>query len=228
MTTDQIAWTLVINIISILIGGGLIGLWIDWRRHQREVSQWQHEDRVVEIDVPRAEMRVSRWQIKDDTLEEEELLIHRNQLQDTVQQLTVIAHFVIRNTTSTEIVITDYTAKVLQIPPGLNNLRFYELETKDLISVEDVGAIKLHPHAAIPRMLILSERFGPERRLEDVPTTLSIEVTTSSGKKIQGNATLNIITRMPNDIEAYQSIFHPKKYVEKIRPPAEEEPDIPF
>jgi hypothetical protein len=227
MTTDQIVWTLAINIVSILIGGGLIGLWIDWKRHQREVRKWQHEDQTVEIDVPRAEMRVSKWQITEDTLEDEELLIHRNQLQDTIQQLTVVGHFVIRNTTSTEIVVTDYTANILQIPPGPRNLRFYDLETKDLISVEDVGPIKLHPHAAIPRMLILSERFGADRRQEAVPATLSIEVTTSSGKKVQGNATLNIITRMPSDVEAYQGVFHPKKYLEKIRP-AEEEDDIPF
>jgi len=38
---------LLVNIISIILGGGLVMLWIEWRRHKREMSSWAREDEMI-------------------------------------------------------------------------------------------------------------------------------------------------------------------------------------
>lgn len=131
----------------------------------------------------------------------------------------------IRNTTGAEIIITKYDAEILQIPTGNDQKRFYDLETLDLISVKDIGVIRLRPYATVPRFFVYVGLFGKTRKLDTVPSTLIISVKTSSGKTIQGKSTLNLLPNI-GDLEFYQGVFHPKKYVDKIRLPEEE--DIPF
>lgn len=114
----------------------------------------------------------------------------------------------------------------MQIPSGNDDKRFYDLETFDLISVDDIGAVRLRPYATIPRVLVLICNFGKDRKLEAIPTTLVISAKTSSGKIIQGKVTLNLVTKI-NDLEYFRDNFHPKKYADKVRTP-EEEDDIPF
>jgi len=215
---------LLINIVSIILGGGIILMIIELRRHQREKRVWAREDQMLEIDIPRADVRVRQWQISDDMSAEEKLVIYENQLEGTVKQLLTVAHFVIRNTTGAEIVVTSYDANLLQIPPANDDKRFYELETVDLISVEDVGAIKLRPYAAIARIVIVVSDFDEGRRLDTVPSTLVVEAKTSSGATIHGKATLSVVPRFP-DIKVHDGRYHPKQYVDKIGVPEEE---IPF
>ena len=157
---------------------------------------------------------------------EEKLQIYENQLEGTVKQLVAVAQFVIRNTTGAEVVITSYDARLLQVPPGRDNKNFYDLETADLISVQDVGAIKLQPYGAIARTVVIYSRFGEGRRLEEVPSTFVVEARTSSGATIQGRATLSIVLRLP-DIVFHKGTYHLKQYVEKIKV-EEEEDEIPF
>jgi len=215
---------LLINIISIILGGGIILLIIELRRHRRERRVWAREDQILEIDIPRAEASVVKWQIREDMSAEEKLSIYENQLEGMVKQLVVVAQFVIRNTTGAEIVVTSYDARLLQVPPGPDIKNFYDLETADLISVQDVGAIKLQPYGAIARTVVIQSYFGPPRKLEEVPSTLVVEARTSSGATIQGRATLSIVPRFP-DVKSYKGLYHLKQYVEKIRAEAEE---IPF
>lgn len=42
---------LVVNFIAIVLGGGLITLVIEWRRHKREMQNWQREDATIQIDI---------------------------------------------------------------------------------------------------------------------------------------------------------------------------------
>jgi hypothetical protein len=215
---------LIVNISSIILGGGIILVIIEWSRHQREKRVWAREDQLMEIDVPRADMRVSNWQIAEDMSAEDKLFIYENQLEGTVKQLLIVSHFVIRNTTGAEIIVTNYDANILYISPGEDIKRFYDLETADLISVEDIGPIKLRPHGAIARILVIDSNFDKDRRLDTIPPTLVIEARTSSGATIHGTATLSVVTRIP-DIDVYRKQVHPKKYIEKLK---EEEGTIPF
>lgn len=221
---------LIINIISIVFGGGLILLFIEWQRHEREKKKWAEEDQQLAIDIPRAEMRVSTWQIEDGMNEQEELRIHRNQLEGTIKQLTIVVEFVIRNTTQAEIIITSYGSSIVNVPTGAVDIkRYYDLETFDLIEIEDIGAIKLQPLASLPRMAIIVSSFDERRKLETPPATVMVEAITSSGRVIQKNATLTVVQRF-TDISHYQGQNHPKKYIEKILAStgAQEEDDIPF
>jgi len=214
---------LLINIVSIILGGGIILLIIEWRRHKRERTVWAREDQLLEIDIPRADVSVAKWQIYDNMSSDDKVVIYENQLEGTVKQLLTVAHFVIRNTTGAEIIVTSYDVNPLQIPPGKESKRFYDLETVDLISVEDMGAIKLRPYATIARIAVVVSEFGKDRRLEAVPSTLVVEAKTSSGATIHGKATLSVVPRLP-DIEQYDGLHHPKRYVDKIRP----EEELPF
>lgn len=219
---------LLINIISIVLGGGVVVMIIELRRHRRESRAWAREDNMVEIDVPRADVMVRKWQVSEKMTPEEKVVIYENQLEGTVKHLVAVAHFVIRNTTAAEIIVTSYDANLLQIPPGDDRKCFYEWETFDLISVEDMGAIKLRPYAAIARVALIESHFDQERKLNTVPSTLVVEAWTSSGAIIHGSATLSVVPRLA-DIEFYRGRLHTTKYVDKIRPePEPEEGEIPF
>jgi hypothetical protein len=220
---------LIVNFIAIVLAGGLITVFIEWQRHQREKKNWKMEDELIQIDIPRSEMIVRKWQIEENTTDENKLMIYENKLQDTVKQLTVISEFVIRNTTAKEIIITKYDVELLQIPSGGYDFkRFYDLETFDHISVDEIGAVRLKPYTTIPRFIIYVCNFGKNRVLDTIPTTLVISAKTSSGKIIQSTTTsLRIIPKLPDDLEIYENAVQPKRYVDKIRPPSGED-DIPF
>jgi hypothetical protein len=227
---DRVLLDLLINIVSIILGGGIILMIIEWRRHQREKRLWAREDQLLEIDIPRADLRVRKWQITDKTPDDIQLRIYQNKLEDTVMELLAVAHFVIRNTTGAEIIVTSYTAKILNIARVSEYKGFYDLETADSISVEDICPVKLRPYTTIPRIVILWSNFDEHRKLERVPSTLVVEATTSSGATIRGTAALSVVPHLP-DVEFYEYSYHPKRYIDKIRPleePPEEGEEIPF
>ena len=209
---------LLVNFVSIILGGGIILLIIEWRRHQREKHLWEREDQLLEIDIPRADVLVQTWQITDSMSDKEKVTIYKNKLEGTISELLVVAHFVIRNTTSMEIIVTSYVANLLHIPPPSgrgpleHSKRFYELETADLISKDHIGAIKLRPYSTIAREVILQNSFHEERRLDTVPSTLVIRAETSSGVTVQGVTSLNLVPFIL-DIEKYAFVHHPKKYL---------------
>jgi hypothetical protein len=223
---------LLVNIVSIILGSGIILLIIELSRHRRERRAWAREDQLLEIDIPRAELQLTRWQIFAKMSNADKVTIYEHQLEGTIRQLLIAAHFVIRNTTSSEIVVTSYDANVLQIPPGHIRKSFYDLETFDLISVEDIGTIKLQPYAAIARMVILEDNFDEKRKLDTAPSTLVVEAKTSSGATIHGKATLAIVPRLP-DIkvgphEKEYIQYYPKQYLDKLGMRFLEEPPLGF
>ncbi|MEW5870996.1 MAG: hypothetical protein AB1894_17110 [Chloroflexota bacterium] len=225
---QEILLELIVNIVSIILGGGIIMMIIEWRRHQREQRKWEREDRLIEIDIPRADMSYSTWQFREEMSDGEKLNIYENNLEDTIRSMLVIVEFVIRNTTGSEIIITKYDVILIQIPPGDETKRFYDLETADLISVQDIGPVKLSPYAVIARTAIVVNTFSKNRRLETPPSALAVIVTTSSGNVLQGTASLRIVRGVPDDIKVYQEELHLKKYIQKIQTHSDNFNDIPF
>lgn len=226
---------LLVNIVSIILGGGIILLIIELSRHRREKRVWAREDQLLEIDIPRADLRVIKWQITAEMRDADKVVIYEHKLEGTVRQLLIAANFVIRNTTGAEIIVTSYDANVLQIPPGHDRKGFYDLETFDLISVEEIGTIKLQPFAAIARMVILEADFSSERRLDTAPSTLVVEAKTSSGATIHGKAALTIVPRLPDiDLGMHEENYYhhyPKQYLKKLEEEPEEEEgeeELPF
>jgi len=215
---------LLVNVIAIILGGGLIVVFIEWQRHQRELRSWKREDELIEIDIPRSDMSVFNWQISEKTSDKEKVMIYENRLENTVHRVTVHAEFVIRNTTSTEIIVTSYFGDVLQTPSGVDEKRYYDLETYDLISVEDMGIIRLKPYGTIPRAFIMDSTFGKDRILDQAPTTLVVTVETSSGRTIQAKSTLKITPYPLLGISSWGGAFHPSKFVEK----REKDEEVPF
>jgi len=214
---------LLVNVIAILLGGGIITAIIEWRRHTREKITWDREDKMLEIDIPRADIIVRQWKIDEEMSADEKLEIYENKLENKIRQIVLQANFVIRNTTAAEIVITTYDANILQIPPGTNKTRFYDLETGDLISIEGTDAIKLRPYASIARIIVQVCNFGKDRVLDQTPTTLSVETQISNGATIRSTTNLKIVPRMP-DLGVYEGSLQPTKYIAKF---ATDE-DLPF
>lgn len=78
---------LLVNVIAIILGGGLITLVIELRRHQREGLSWQREDELIQIDIPRSDLRVLNWAITDKTSDKDKLIIYENKLEGTIRKI---------------------------------------------------------------------------------------------------------------------------------------------
>jgi hypothetical protein len=216
---------LVVNFVSFLLAGGVLTLFIEWRRHKRESQVWAREDKFLEIDIPRAEMRGTKWVVDPKMSADKKLTIYENKLEGLWRYVVIAGTFVIRNTTNTEIVVVDYDADALNLP--VDEKRFYDLETMDLLDVKAVGPLKLRPLAAITRLVVMEAVIDQNHRLETLPTTISIRAVTSSGTTIQQTATLNLVPAFP-DVEQYGSSYHPKGYITKLRAMEADETEIPF
>ncbi len=217
---------LLVNLVAIVLGGGLITLAIEWRRHKREMQNWQREDETIQIDVPVSNITRTKWKIDPKTSDKDKLMIYENQLENSIKLIIIYAEFVIRNTTPAEIIITNYGTELLSIPAGSDIITFYDLETFDVVSVDDFGAIRLKPYATIPRALVFVTKFDKDRKLAEdaLPTTLVISVTTSSGKVIRRSAELNLVLGWPG-VTVHEGVFVPTKFAEKFK---DEEDDVPF
>lgn len=218
---------LIINVISIILGGGLVMLFIEWRRHQRESLNWKREDQRLEVHIPRADMMIRKWQLESNLPDRIKLNIYENKLEGTFRNLMLIADFVIQNTTQAEIVVVKYDFAILLIPPGDDVKRFYDLETGDLMSLEDTGPTKLRPLSALTRQIIFEGRFSKDRRLETLPTTFVVTAETSDGSIVQGRATIKIVSLIP-DMKRVGEDLHPKKYADKLVVEPKDETEIPF
>ncbi|MCA9944790.1 MAG: hypothetical protein KC449_14980 [Anaerolineales bacterium] len=219
---------LLVNFISIVAGGGLVFLIIEWRRHRRERQKWEEEDKQVAVDVLRCEMKVFQWKINQYMSTEDELTIHRNNLEGTIRQLIIISQFVIRNTTPADLVLAEYKANVLNVASDGQSFQYYDLSTYDLISREDLGAITIEPYGSVSKYFVANYLANKGSKIDAAPTTLTIEVKTSSGKIIQEKTTLNIVSDIPKglNLSLREGIYRPKKYLDKVG--MEYEDDIPF
>ena len=147
---------LLVSLLSILLGGGLLILVIEWRRHKREKEQWEREDVKLVIDVPKAELEHWTWEIMSTTTEKEELIIHRHDLRDTVQRYWIVASFVIRNTTNSDLVVVDYGAQEDAPPGGIRRCRLYEEDNMEFINPEGLSSTTLRPGATIVRAVLIT------------------------------------------------------------------------
>lgn len=216
---------LLINFISIVAGGGLVFLIIEWRRHSRERKQWQQEDQMIQVDLPRAEMVVYRWEPDESMADKAQLVLYKKNLIGQVNEIIIIAEFVIRNTTSAEIILTDYVAKPLGVTSSREQTHYYDLEHFDPVSVDEIGAIRLNPYGNVPRYCIIRLRAESGSKIEQIPSTLAVEVTTSSGKVVQNKISLKTVEYF-GEIQLHEYRYYPKKHLEKIGVATED--DIPF
>ena len=215
---------LLVNVIAILLSGGLLTYFIESRRYKRERLSWQREDRMIAIDIPRSDIAIERWKITEKTSSEEKLEIYENNLLDTIKTILVVVEFVIRNTTAAEVIITHYDAGLFNLPAGDDVKNYFDLETHDYMSVKETGAIKLKPYASIPRFLVITSKFDKDRILEKAPSTVLISITTSNGVVGQVGTILKILPKKPDDVLLFEGSYYSRKDIEKTFP----EDDLPF
>jgi hypothetical protein len=215
---------LLVNIVAIILGGGLITLVIEWRRHRREMQNWKKEDETIQIDIPVARITPYLWAIGEKTTDKQKLEIYENKLENTIKTFVIYSEFVIRNTTPAEIIVRQYNAEVSNIPYGQDVVDYYDLESFDRISQS--GAIRLKAFATIPCAVVYVARFDKDRKLEreSLPNSLSISVETSDGKVIQHSENLRSIKGLVGVVLNGDRVL-PIRYFQKFVLPDD---DIPF
>jgi hypothetical protein len=218
-------WDLLVNLISILISGGLLLLLIEWRRHRREQSQWKREDTKLEIDVPRAEINHTAWAIDAKMNEGMQLQIYKRQLLGTVKTYSILVDFVIRNTTNGELVIISYGVEE-NAPPGMRTYQLYDLETLELIMLESQPATRLQPLGTIARTALIYRSLELNEKMENSPTNVRIYSQTSEGVRIQKEIELKTVPTTLIDFTKDGDV-HPIAYIRKFHPELGED-EIPF
>lgn len=236
MTQEEIIWTLVINTVSIILGGGLIGLWIDWRRHQRELRQWAKEDKQLEIDIPRADMRVWRYQLEKHMGDKEKLQIYEGKLEGTVEKFLIVVQFAVRSTTNSDVILTSYSVDVPSLLEGWRvSADYYDLD-KDYEKADprNIESLTLRPYGSISRLCVITSKEDifakSQQRLEDPPKTVSVTATLSTGAVVQTQAALKVLESGMPGVGEHKGDYYPIKYFEKENPDTyiTEVDEIPF
>ena len=192
-------WDLGINILSVLIGGGLIVGFVEWQRHRREQQQWQREQSRVEIDIPRADIVYSTWVATDNMPPEQQLMIYKNELIGKVQDYVILVDFVIRNTTNGEQVITSYGASDI-VQTGTKEYQLYDLKTVNKIDTESLPVTSLEPLGIIARTaLIINSIENPRQKVDTPPTHVIVYAQTSEGIRTQKEVRLKEVEYIPID-----------------------------
>lgn len=218
---------LLINLISILVSGGLLLAFIEWQRHRREQRQWKREEAKLEIDVPRAEIAYSVWAIKDGLSDKQKLMLYENQLIGKVNTYQILVDYVIRNTTGGELVIISYGVEE-NAPPGDKTLRLYDLQTLDLID-QSLSTV-LQPLGTIARTALINRALSYRQKIDSPPTQVRIYAETSEGVRVQKEVELKKVPSLPTGYTP-EGEMHLRAYVDKMPPPSEaviEEEEIPF
>jgi len=231
-------WDLVVNLVSIILGGGAIATYIEWRRYQRERRAEKREEEKVAVDVINGQIAVKRWELDDKMKSETKLRIYENQLQGTVKHYTILAEFVLRNTTNAELVLAQLETE----EPGVQKYDFrpgdvyevYDMQTGDLIGGYFPGVATLSPLGTLQRAVWIERNFHEKRKLETPPSTLTVGVTTSEGKEITRNIPLRDVPMVspatfdPEDDTMWYG--RAKEKPPRLRRPEEEFPEeeIPF
>jgi len=199
-------WDLVVNLVSIILGGGAIVTYIEWRRYQREQRALKREEEGVAIEVVSAAIEVARWKVVEKMSPEEQLRIYKNQLQDMVKEYTIALEFVVRNTTNTQQLITGIETEEPGIPERegiitraeqFDEYVVFDLQTPKILGYDMESTSTLDPYATLGRCVYISRKFDEKRRLEKAPSTIIVEVKMSEGRSVVRNITLNEVPTIP-------------------------------
>jgi len=186
-------WDLVVNLLSVILGGGAILVFIEWRRYQRERRAEEREEERVAIDVVNAEIRDSRWEVRDEMKPETKVRIYENKLEGTVREYTILVEFLLRNTTNTELVITELKCNEAGLPKRPYKLRksdvyeVFDLPTGEYEGIKLDDLVKLEPRGSLGRAIWIERSFDERQKLETPPSTVTVQVKTSEGKVVDHN-----------------------------------------
>jgi len=183
-------WDLVVNLLSVILGGGAIVAYIEWRRYQREQEAIKKEEERLAIDVINAEIMFDTWRLHEKMDPETQLRIYKYQLEGTVRGYTILLEFVLRNTTATELVIIELRTE----EPGVQR-RPHELRKHDIYDVFDLhsgkyvgkkldGLTTLGPNGTLGRAIWIERSFDEKQKLETAPSTIDVRVRTSEGREL--------------------------------------------
>ncbi|MCJ7667596.1 MAG: hypothetical protein MUP04_04820 [Anaerolineae bacterium] len=199
-------WDFVVSFLSVILGGGAIVAYIEWRRYQREQRALKREEEGVAIEVVSAEIEVAKWKVVEKMSPEEQLRIYKNHLEDMVKEYTIGLEFVARNTTNTEQLITGIETEEPGIPvrEGIiwNAEQFDEYVVFDLQSLKYLGynmqsTLRLDPYATLGRCVYTRRKFDEKRRLEKAPSAIVVKVKMSEGRSVVRSITLNEVPTLP-------------------------------
>jgi len=189
-------WDLVVNLVSIILGGGAIVAYIEWRRYQREQRVIEREEEKVAIDVVNAEISDIRWEVHERMKPETKVRIYENKLEGTVREYTILVEFVLRNTTNTELVITELQCSEAGLPKRPYELRksdvyeIFDLPTGEYKGVKLDDLVKLEPRGSLGRAIWIERSFDERQKLETPPSTVTVQVKTSEGRVVDHNIPL--------------------------------------
>jgi hypothetical protein len=208
-------WNLLINLVSFLIGGGLLLLIIEWRRHRREQRQWDREEARLEIDILRAEIDYGVWQITDKMPDKQKLKVYENQLLGSVHDYLILVSFVIRNTTNGELFLTSYGVEE-NAPPGGRIYRVYEQHTSNFLGSSDRDGTVLKPLGILARTILISRDIEIPQKMETAPTNARVYAEASGGVRVTKRVELE---KVPLIRVAYtdEGELHLAAYVDQLQ-----------
>lgn len=192
-------WDLVVNLLSVILGGGAIVAYIEWRRYQRERRAEEREQERVALDIVNAEISDIRWVVHDRMEPEMKLRIYENRLEGTVREYTILVEFVLRNTTNTDLVITELKCDEAGLPE-----RPYQLRKSDVYEVFDLPTgeykgekldevVNIGPLGSLGRAVWIERSFDERQKLETPPSTVTVQVKTSEGRVVDHNIPLRLV-----------------------------------
>ena len=193
-------WDLVVNLVSIILGGGAIVTYIEWRRYQREQRALKREEEGVAIEVVSAAIEVAKWKVVEMESPEEQLRIYKNHLEDMVKEYTIALEFVVRNTTNSQQLITGIETEEPGIPEREGIItraeQFDQYVVFDLQSLKflgyDMGSTStLDPYATLGRCVYINRKFDEKRRLEKAPSNIVVRVKMSEERSVVRSIILN-------------------------------------
>ena len=196
-------WDLVVNFVSVILGGGAIVTYIEWRRYQREQRALKREEEGVAIEVVGAAIEVAKWKVVEKMSPEEQLRIYKNHLEDMVKEYYIALEFVVRNTANTQQLVRGIETEEPGIPEREGIItraeQFDEYFVFDLQSLKFLGhnmesTSTLDPYATLGRCVYIKRKFDEKRRLEKAPSTIVVKVKMSEERSVVRSITLNEVS----------------------------------
>lgn len=201
---DKIA-DLIVTVIGVLIGGGLIVAFVEWKRHQREQEQWKREQEQwkreqekLEIDVPRAEIATNRWEVTKAMDDKMKLIIFENELSGKVSSYLILVDFVVRNTTNGEVIVTSYGVDDPTPPATRSKYDLHDMVKSEMVDKDNLSASKLPPLGTIARTALMQRKFAANKKIDNPPEKITIYAETSDGKRILQEVTLKETSIYPS------------------------------
>lgn len=109
MTTESI----IIMLVSSLLGGGIVIAWIEFQRHRHENIEWKKKEKKVETRVISAKSVSQRWKASSCD-EKEKLRIFETALDGKVKYWTFLIQIVLSNLLDSDLLATEITLETPQ------------------------------------------------------------------------------------------------------------------